>query len=234
MQWQGIIKQEKQDDPEVPKLRKNGSILKWIESFKLHTKSTIGVCMCSLLYALDNESSKATARPDLITHQLHLFDYGSITKELAAIKLNDRPLYSQDNGNVYDRIERAFTGTSHTSAIIRFRRTRDGKGEMDALVSQFYGKVVWEIRIKDAHDYLINKQWSRTTHQTLKAHIDCHQPAFFSLSEASDHVSHQLPNDRTRVGYLIDSTTSTDVKVVASLASIRMDDTGRHEDFEEA
>ena len=57
---------------------------------------------------------------------------------------------------------------------------------------------------------------------------------FFSLSEASDRVSHQLPNDRTRVGYLIDSITSTNVNVVAALASIRMDDTGRREDFEEA
>ena len=80
----------------------------------------------------------------------------------------------------------------------------------------------------------MNKQWSGTTHQTLKAHIDRHQSAFVSLSETSDYVSHQLPNERTRVGYLIDSITSTDVNVVAALASIRMDDTGRREDFEEA
>ena len=30
MKWQALLKQEKQDDPEVPKLGKNGSILKWI------------------------------------------------------------------------------------------------------------------------------------------------------------------------------------------------------------
>ena len=30
MQWQSLLKQEKQYDPEVPKLGKNGSILKWI------------------------------------------------------------------------------------------------------------------------------------------------------------------------------------------------------------
>ena len=81
---------------------------------------------------------------------------------------------------------------------------------------------------------MINKQWSITTHQILKAHIDCHQSDFVSLLEASDHVSHQLPNNRTRVGYLIDSITSTNVDVVAALASIRMDDTGRREYFEEA
>ena len=28
MQWQALLNQEKQDDPEVPKLRENGSIIK--------------------------------------------------------------------------------------------------------------------------------------------------------------------------------------------------------------
>ena len=139
MQWQALLKQEKQDDPEVPKLGKNGSILKWIESFKLHTKSIIGVCMCSLLYVLNDKASKANAQLDLIAHQPHSADYGSITEELAALTSHYHPLYAQDNGNMYDRIERALTGTSHSSDIIRFRRTCDGKGAMDALVSQFAG-----------------------------------------------------------------------------------------------
>ena len=104
MQWQAILKQEKQDDPEVPNLGKNGSILKWVESFKLHTKLIIGVRMCSLLYTLDDEASKVHAIPDLIAHQPHLADYGSITEELASLTSHDHPLYAQDNGNVYDRI----------------------------------------------------------------------------------------------------------------------------------
>ena len=98
--------------------------------------------MCSLSYALEDEASKAQVSPDLIGHQPHLDDYGSITEELAALTSHYHPLYAQDNGNVYDRIEIALTGNSHSSAIIRFRRTRDGKGAMDALVSQFYDKVV--------------------------------------------------------------------------------------------
>ena len=134
-----------------------GIILKWIESFKLYTKLIIGVRMCSFLYALGDEASKAHARPDLIAHQSHSADYGSIAEEIAALTSHYHPLYAQDNGNVYDRIERALTGTSHSSSIIRFCRTRDGKGAMDALVSQFSGKVVWESRSKDAQDYLMNK-----------------------------------------------------------------------------
>ena len=100
MQCQALLKQENQYDPEVPKLGNNGSILKWIKSFKLHTKSIIGVRMGSLSYALDDEASKAHARPDLIAHQPHSADHGSITKELAALTSHDHPLYAQDNGNV--------------------------------------------------------------------------------------------------------------------------------------
>ena len=98
--------------------------------------------MCSFLYALDDEGSKETARPDLITHQTHWDDYGSIIEELDALTSHHHPLYAQNNGNVYDRIEGALMGTSHSSTIIRFCCTRDGKEEMDVLVSQFSGKVV--------------------------------------------------------------------------------------------
>ena len=104
MMWQALLKQEKQDDPEVTNLGKNGSILKWVESFKLHTKLIIGVRMCSLSYALDNEASKMTASPDLIAHHPHSDGYGSITEKLASLTSHDHPLYAQENGNMYDRI----------------------------------------------------------------------------------------------------------------------------------
>ena len=70
--------------------------------------------------------------------------------------------------------------------------------------------------------------------QTLKAHINRHITSFVAMTEASDHVSHQIPDDRTRVGYLIASIESANTNVVAALSSIRMDDTGRRENFETA
>ena len=80
----------------------------------------------------------------------------------------------------------------------------------------------------------MNRKWTGTTNQTLKAHIDRHITSFFAMTEASNHVSHQIPDDCTRVGYLIASIESADTNVVAALSSIRMDDTGRRENFETA
>ena len=42
LQWDALKELKKQDDPEVPKLEK-GSIIKWIESFKLHYSNVVGV-----------------------------------------------------------------------------------------------------------------------------------------------------------------------------------------------
>ena len=71
MQWKALKKQMKQDYPEVPKLGKQGSILKWIESMKLHLKLIIGVRDCSLAYFLDDTASRATARPALLADHSH-------------------------------------------------------------------------------------------------------------------------------------------------------------------
>ena len=41
--WQALKDLKKQDDPDVPKLTKSGSIIKCIESFKLHLNAILGL-----------------------------------------------------------------------------------------------------------------------------------------------------------------------------------------------
>ena len=68
----------------------------------------------------------------------------------------------------------------------------------------------------------------------LKSNVDRHQIAFILLSEATDHVSHQVPNEHTRVGHLLQIITSRDAKVLAAITSIKTEDTGICGDFEDA
>ena len=82
MQWKALKKQAKQDDSEAPKLGKQGSILNWIKSKKLHLKSIIGVCNFYLAYLLDDTSSRATTRPALLADHQHYEELGSIVEEL--------------------------------------------------------------------------------------------------------------------------------------------------------
>ena len=69
---------------------------------------------------------------------------------------------------------------------------------------------------------------------TLEKHIDRHRAAFVSFSEATDHVYHQIPNNRTRVGYLTDNINIKDAEVLSGLAAIRQDDKSMRETFEQA
>ena len=213
---------------------KQGSILKLIESKNLHLKSIIGVRDCSLAYLIDDTARRATARPALLADHPDCEELGSIVDELNLYTSHVHPLFAQENANLYDRIERGLKGTSYLSAIIPFRRARNGKVAMDDVVSQFSGNVVWELRIKEAQDYLMNRKWTGTTNQTLKEHIDRHITSFVAMTEASDHVFHQIPDYHTRIGYLIASIESADANVVAAISSIRMNDTGRRENFETA
>ena len=80
----------------------------------------------------------------------------------------------------------------------------------------------------------MNRKWTGTTAHTLEKNIDKHRADFVSLSEATDRVSHQIPNNRTRVGYLINSIDSKDAKKFSGLAAIRQDDHGMRETFEQA
>ena len=90
----------------------------------------------------------ATARPALLEDHPHCEELGSIVEDLNLYTLHVHPLFAQDNANLYDRIERELTGTSYSSAIILFRCARNGKSAMDAVISQFSGNAVWELRIK--------------------------------------------------------------------------------------
>jgi hypothetical protein len=56
--------------------------------------------------------------------------------------------------------------------------------------------------------------------------------AFIQLSEAGEHVPTELPNDRTRVSYLLDSLKTDNPKMLAGTAAIEQDELGKRAHFE--
>ena len=91
-----------QDGLEVPKLKK-GSIIKWIESFKLHCSNVVGVRNCPIVYVI-NERNANTLRPALATNQPHSEEYRSVESELVKLLSWDHLLFNNDNNNVFDRM----------------------------------------------------------------------------------------------------------------------------------
>ena len=60
----------------------------------------------------------------------------------------------------------------------------------------------------------MKRKWTGTMAHTLEKHIDRNQAAFVSLSKATYHVYHQITNNYTRVGYLVNSIDSNDAEVL--------------------
>ena len=52
VQWQALKDLKKQDNPDVPKLTKSGIIIKWIEHFKLHLNTIVGMRNLPLVYVV--------------------------------------------------------------------------------------------------------------------------------------------------------------------------------------
>ena len=145
----------------MPKLEK-GSIIKWIESFKLHCNTVVGVHNCPIVYVID-ERGATTARPALATNQPHSEEYGSVESELVKLLSWNHPLFNNDNNNIFDRTERALIGTSYASTTARFRKAQDKNKAMAAIVSQNAGKDMWEKQIKHSEEYMIQKKCTGQT-----------------------------------------------------------------------
>ena len=68
----------------------------------------------------------------------------------------------------------------------------------------------------------------------MKKFISQHCNAFVSIQQCDVHVKFQLPNEYSRVGYLLDAIKRTDASLQASMALVCNDDdpaTGKRSDF---
>jgi hypothetical protein len=126
---------------------------------------------------------------------------------------------------MYYKIEEATRGTPYAASIKPFQRTKDGRGGWFALLSQYAGKDKWEAEIKRHEKLLHTGEWKGQSNFTLERFIAQHRNAFVSMQAASEDVTYQLPNEHSRVGYLLDAILCNDTGLQAPMASIKTDQT---------
>ena len=131
-------------------------------------------------------------------------------------------------------VERATTGHDVGATIAPFRRTQDGRGAILAIVSQHAGRHVWDKIVKEANAVLQTRTWTGTTSITLLQHISGQRKANIQLIEAAEHAPADVPNARQRVTYLLDSIKTEHPKVLACVAAVEQDETGKRVSFEDA
>ena len=65
--------------------------------------------------------------------------------------------------------------------------------------------------------------WKGQSNFTLESFVVQHRNAFIMLEQCAEHVTFQLPNPHSRVGYLLDAIQTLDAGLQAAMASIRTD-----------
>ena len=59
---------------------------------------------------------------------------------------------------------------------------------------------------------------------TLDRFLSVHRQCYVNLERCAENIDIEIPNEHTRVGYLIDNIEVADADVKAAIASIKLDD----------
>ena len=236
IQWKALKTKWDEDTPEVPKISKSLPIIKWTEAFQDHLHRVIGVRMIPLAYVIRKDEDVPAIAPPLMAGQPHSETHGSIEGEMIARASHTHAMFRDDNAAVYYALEEATHSTSYAASIKPFQRTKNGRGALQALTNQYAGNDKWEAEIRRQDDLLHTRVWKGQSNFPLEGFIAQHRNAFVSMQQCAEHIAYQLPNEHTRVGYLLEGIQCSDPGLQAAMASVWTDDgaNGMRSDFEKA
>ena len=233
-EWEAIVTLGKQDKPSVPVLTKPMTPVKWTESMKDCLYRTFGVRKCPLSYVIRDSVAVA---PEATVPLLPGFAYseaaGSVLQEMIARLSHTDPLFKQDNAMVYSLLEEATRNTIYAPTIKPYARTKDGREAWIKIMSSHAGNDKWEQLQKEKLSFLMNTKWNGKVY-SLEKFTGLHRSAYVTLEEAATYVNFQLPNERSRVGYLIDNIQSSDADLKARIATIEANINMMRDNFEAA
>jgi hypothetical protein len=176
------------------------------------------------------------ANPALAQNQPHSNEHESVAGELVARASHEHALFRDDNASVYHYLEEATRTTAYAASIKPFQRRMDGRGAWFALLGQYAGNEKWEAEIKIQEAVLHTRTWKGQSNFSLESFISQHRNAYVSMEACAKHVQYQLPNQHSRVGFLLYAIQNNDAGLQSAIASVRTDDgpTGKRNDFEAA
>ena len=236
IQWKAFKTKRDEDTLEVPKISKSLPIIKWTEAFQDHLHHVIGVRMIPLAYVTRKDEDVPAVVPPLQAGQPHSEVHGSIEGEMIVRALHTHAMFRDDNATVYYALEEATCSMSYAASIKPLQRTKNGHGALQAPTNQYAGNDKWEAEIRKQDDLLHTRVWKGQSNFPLEGFIAQHRNTFVSMQQCAEHIAYQLPNEHTRVGYLLEGIQCSDPGLQAAMASVRMDDgaNGMRSDFEKA
>jgi hypothetical protein len=155
-QYKALMARKVRDSSYIPpKLTKNFSTHKWLESFVLCLRQKVGVHECPLKYVVRKVAALAAVPPPLLAGEPHSEVHGgSIEGNMIARMSHVHPLFKVDNGAVFELIETVVRGTAVAALIAPFRCEQNGCNAFIAIRAQHAGKDVWNKLVKEVETIL--------------------------------------------------------------------------------
>ena len=94
---------------------------------------------------------------------------------------------------------------------------------MEGLNKSIRSKDKWEAEIKCQEQLLHTRIWKGQSNVSLENFISQHRNAYVSMQASAEHVQYQLPNEHSRVGFLLEAIQCSDPGLQAAMASIKTD-----------
>ena len=237
VEWDSLKEQkESNDEGSLPVISQKLSVTSFFEAYDTFVGNFIGQSGCPLSWIYRPDDAVPAVAPALEPDQPFSTEHSSVSHEMVARMSHTHPLFRADNATGYAQLVTATLGTQYASTIAPFKRTKNGRAALKALKAQFAGKAYWDKEVKIMTDFMHGSKFTGNTGFTLHAFLAKHRASFHTLQRCKEHVQVELPNERSRVGYLLDNIDCSDRDVVTALSHIRMDDgaAGMRSDFERA
>ena len=235
VEWESLKEQKSSNNEgSLPIISNKLSISNFFEAYETFVSNYIGQSGCPLSWIYRTTVNVPAVAPNLLADQPFSTEHGLVSEEMVNRMSHAHPLYRPDNATGYAQLVTATLGTQYASTIAPFKRTKDGRAALFALKAQFAGAAHWDREVKTMTDFITNSRWTGTTAFTLHAFLAKHRASYNTLQRCAEHVQIELPNERSRVGYLLDNIDCSDKDVTTALSHIRLDDTptGMRMDFE--
>jgi hypothetical protein len=231
-QWKALMEHKKEDVGLPPKLTKSSPVHKWLELMGFYLGKKVGVCNAHLSYVICLDANVPAIAPPCQAGEPHFKTYELIRGDLTARLLHTHTLFKVNNGTAFNLVKSSTQGSDVALMIAPCCKTQNRHGAMLALKSQHACKAIWDCLFKEAKHTLSNKVWSGNTPTTLAQHMGMHRHALITLTECAEHIPVDMPNDRARVTYLMDSLKTVDPTALAAIAAVRQDKVDKPVNFE--
>ena len=232
-EYETLLDLKDEDKSDVPILQKNLTLLNWTESFKDCIYCIFGIHKCPLSHLIRDEVVPENEVDDSLLPDKSYGKSGSLIDELIQRIDHDSPLYRSDNATVYAMLEEATRNSIYSSTITPYSCKKDGRSASNVMISSHAGSDKWEKLQKERIRFLMNSKWNGRT-CSLEIFTNLHRTSFIQLEEAATHTNFQLPNNHTRVSYLIDNIVNNDPDLRAAITSIRVNTDNMLSNFEGA